>query len=636
MPAGKKKNFIFCVHAHQPVGNFGSVFEEAYERSYRPFFEVVSAHPAVKVSAHFSGSLLDWLAEHHPEFISKLKSMAQSGQIEFLGGAYYEAIYGMIPAKDLKGQILKMRAKLREFFGVEFEGVWLTERVWDAQLPALLKSAKVNFTILDDLHFENSGVQAPVTGFYKAGTGKNSLDLFASMKDLRYLMPFQKAEKTLEFFHAATAQENDVWVFADDCEKFGMWPGTYDWVYGQKWLDQFFTLIENDEQIQMCHFSEVRKSCKSKGTLSIKHASYTEMMEWSGGRFYNFFEKYAESGYMRDRMESVSRRAQRSKEALNFLYKAQCNCSYWHGVFGGLYLHHLRSAVFENLIAADKILEKKPLASKEKLGAETHYKIRQNEIVSYLNAGLGGALEEIDYLPKTVNLMCNLMRRKEIYHEVAHSKKAKEGSDEPLSIHDMLGSKEKDLDKHLFYDPYRRFSFLDHFFGSTISNEEFLRASYIETGDFAGKPFRAKQVRVTGRSGWVLERKAGALLVQKTFLPLKANTLEVRYRIKNVSKKTFSAVWGTEFNFSIGDPYANQGVRVEGVREWVFKDSWRNLEISLTTDRESTFLTAPIETVSESESGLERTFQELGALVQVPLRLEPGALHEQIFKLAIN
>ena len=83
------KSLILCVHAHQQVGNFGWVFEEAYEKSYRPFFEALDKHPKVLVSCHFSGSLIDWLEGHRPELLPLFKKMADREQLEFVGGGYY-------------------------------------------------------------------------------------------------------------------------------------------------------------------------------------------------------------------------------------------------------------------------------------------------------------------------------------------------------------------------------------------------------------------------------------------------------------------------------------------------------------------------------------------------------------------
>ena len=39
------------------------------------------------------------------------------------------------------------------------------------------------------------------------------------------------------------------------------------------------------------------------------------------------------------------------------LYRGQCNCPYWHGAFGGLYLPHLRNAIYRHLIAAHNALD---------------------------------------------------------------------------------------------------------------------------------------------------------------------------------------------------------------------------------------------------------------------------------------
>src|SRR3989338_9561087 len=143
------KSFIFCVYAHQPVGNFGSVFEEAYERCYRPFFEVLQSHPRFPIVFHMSGSLLDWLESERPEFLRMLARLAGTHEIEFLGGAYYEPIYGLIPKRDLIGQLGLMQKKLENLFGKKPEGAWITERVWDPDLVEPLASSGLRYTVLD-------------------------------------------------------------------------------------------------------------------------------------------------------------------------------------------------------------------------------------------------------------------------------------------------------------------------------------------------------------------------------------------------------------------------------------------------------------------------------------------------------
>ena len=41
------------------------------------------------------------------------------------------------------------------------------------------------------------------------------------------------------------------------------------------------------------------------------------------------------------------------------LYRSQCNCAYWHGLFGGLYLNYLRHAVYKHLILAENAADEK-------------------------------------------------------------------------------------------------------------------------------------------------------------------------------------------------------------------------------------------------------------------------------------
>lgn len=654
------KSLIICLHAHQPIGNFDWVFEEAYQKSYKPFFEVLQKHPKILVSAHFSGCLIDWLEKHKPDFIQLLRQISDRGQLEFVGGAYYEPIYGLIPEKDLKGQVVMMKDKLHALFNHTPEGVWLTERVWDSKVIKPLSESGVRFSILDDLHFEKVGVQAPLTGYYAAKSGKYSLDLFASMKNLRYLMPFRKAEETIQFIEQTNTPSQDVFVFADDIEKFGMWPGTYDWVYKEGWLDQFFTLLEENKNITLYSFKNFRQAFKPKGLVTIPHASYMEMMEWSGGYFYNFFKKYAESNFMRERMWAVSEKLKKLsskngnsrylEEARRALYKAQCNCSYWHGVFGGLYLHHLRSAVFENLIAAEKALlkvgkvsKKKSRISLEKMESGDLVRTEQKDLAAHINPAYGASVQELDYLPKNVNLMCNLRRQKEVYHEAVLNKKPQSASSEHASIHEMLGVKEEGLEKHLHYDLYGKYSFLDHFFEDEINREMFGSIAYKEAGDFTDKRYKlqlkkgSQEKAIFTRTSYLkLQERRYPFQIQKTFTPKGGQSLLMQILLSNQSSNSASFVWGVEFNFSIGDEEARKGLDQKDVQNWVFRDSWRSIGIELNSKSKFRLITTPIETVSESESGLERTYQELGVLLQRSISLKPKESVQYEIELAVK
>ena len=64
-----KFHLVLLIHSHQPVGNFDGVFEQAYQRSYLPFVEHLARHPKVRLGLHYTGPLLEWFEQRHPEFL---------------------------------------------------------------------------------------------------------------------------------------------------------------------------------------------------------------------------------------------------------------------------------------------------------------------------------------------------------------------------------------------------------------------------------------------------------------------------------------------------------------------------------------------------------------------------------------
>ena len=97
IPAPSRRALLLCLHNHQPVGNFGWVFDEVYGQAYLPMLEALERHPAVHISLHYSGPLLDWLRAERPEFIDRLATLVARDQIEILGGGYYEPVLASLP-----------------------------------------------------------------------------------------------------------------------------------------------------------------------------------------------------------------------------------------------------------------------------------------------------------------------------------------------------------------------------------------------------------------------------------------------------------------------------------------------------------------------------------------------------------
>ena len=112
--------FAFGIHNHQPVGNFDFVFEDAYQKSYLPFLEILERHPKIRIAQHYSGILFDWILENHPDYIKRLAKLVSLGQIEMMTGAHYEPILMTIPDSDKVGQIHKLTQTVKKNTNYEF------------------------------------------------------------------------------------------------------------------------------------------------------------------------------------------------------------------------------------------------------------------------------------------------------------------------------------------------------------------------------------------------------------------------------------------------------------------------------------------------------------------------------------
>src|SRR5260370_9523642 len=133
----QKFHLSLLIHAHQPCGNFEHVLEKAYDTCYLPFIEHLEAHPKVHLGLHYSGPLLTWIEEHRPEYFTRLRRLVQSGQVEFVGGGFYEPILVSIPPEDQREQITRLAAYIEKHFGRIPSRSCLAERASEPPLPPI-------------------------------------------------------------------------------------------------------------------------------------------------------------------------------------------------------------------------------------------------------------------------------------------------------------------------------------------------------------------------------------------------------------------------------------------------------------------------------------------------------------------
>ncbi len=659
-------------HCHQPVDNCGWVIRQAFERAYQPFVAHLERHPRVKVALHYTGCLLEWLEVEEPAFLKRLACLVKAGQVELLGGGYYEPILPLIPERDRQGQLAWLSEKVQALCGQRPAGVWLAERVWEPELPATLAQAGFDYTIVDDTHIRAAlppTMSRPedIHGFYLTEHEGWTLRLFPSSKRLRYIIPFHRVEETIAFLRACAP--GTIVTFADDGEKFGFWPGTSQWVYEEGWLEQFLQALEaNADWLTTTTFRECAAERRPSGYVYLSCLSYDEMLEWSGGHFRNFLVKYPEANLMHKRMLDVSGRLahaaeqrarptglvavnghrMRTREVLTLarreLYQAQCNCGYWHGVFGGLYLGHLRDSIYHHLIQAERWLEAleprrhralRVHVSDVDLDGQEEVTITTPTTQLILSPHRGGALIEWDLRELALNVINTLMRRPEPYHAVLRrgtkvplltALTGGAAKEQPKTIHDVLGVKEAGLQTFLMYDRYPRWSGLVHLLPERPSVEALQRGD-ISALDDPLRPLQSQPV-VGGELPRTEElviafRGQGDVTVPS---PQGTQTLHLQQELavsphqpqlcwRVTLTHTAGAPWrgwvGIEWNVSLRDPERLQPSAVADTTALTVEDRDRALRLCGAAEQPGDVLTLPIETVSGSEEGLERTYQGL-------------------------
>lgn len=711
----------FAIHAHQPVGNFDSVIQEAFDKAYNPFLAELARHPAIKLALHFTGPLYDWFDVHAPDYCERVKELAVRGQVEILSGGYYEPVLAVLPEAFRQRQIVKLSRFIWERFGQRPKGMWLAERVWEPQLASSIARAGIEYALLDDTHFRAAGLgDQNLTGHFITEDGGETIALIPGAMKLRYLIPFADPEKTIEYLreiHARATQDVLV-TMGDDLEKFGTWPETYDLCYTRGWLDRFFTALENDgEWLRLTLPRDYLADHQPLGRIYIPTTSYMEMGEWSlpadsaqrfepllhsaqenegtnqfpaldflrGGFWRNFLTKYRESNLIHKRMLDVCSRLvslehqPRQPEtkplleaAEDALLRSQCNDAYWHGIFGGLYSPHLRTAVLGAIIEAESLLDR--IDHLEAQWVDFEYRDfdcdgSEECLVStpHFSAAVDleeGGLSYLDYKPRRVSLINSLQRRPEAYHDrirglANHSEEPVTSATGPdvdtVSIHSILKAKEKGLDRFLVYDQFARNCFTSYALAADVSLEEFSsgegrairfdRFTRQKSSSPASLVFESIAPLAPIEPGQTSGTEEVVLQVGLRFDGARP-VVNVSYHLTELSGSALDLRFAAEFNLNFHAPdahdryYLIDGARFplkteSAWRHWnqiTMIDEWQGVRVDLRSVQEADWWCFPIYTVSQSEDGIERVYQG-SAIVAVSQSLTPFEISLEVTEL---
>jgi alpha-amylase len=555
-----KVKLIFGTSNTVPSGETEILFEDVYQKAFKPFLTAIYNNPEMKPTLFYAGPLLEWLEKKHPEFHTVLAEMMSRKNIEILGGGYWDPMLPLVPAPDRVGQIEVMTTYLRKKFGKRSRGSWITSQVWEAHLASSLKASGMDYVFLSERAFPAVPSFRPESPVIAEDQGKTVV-IFPVMESLteRFLkVPPEHILESLRTLETTEDREVVVSLIIDGRVLGAL--GNHSVCYNEKWLERFFEAVRNSRDWLECvHPGRyIRNSHVSREKMYVPGPTYDSLMRWSRqdnpgsseqeqlrpSAFYReFLTKYRESGLLYAKMmhiEILTNQLRgdkyRKRNAKEELWRGQEHYPYWHGPTGGIYSSRLRHAAYSALIEAEKATRergifKSALSSVDfDMDGEKEFLYSGLNFNAYVHA-VAGALFELDYLPVSRNYLATFSRYPEEYHPPATREQG--------------------------YDRYPRHAFLDHILHPEDGPESFERSSYRSRSPFPGKRYHTVEVvrdqpRVTLSCRGPVNGGGDVLEIRKTYR-FRRNNIEVDYLLTNLTPRSLNFPWGSEINLALSE-----------------------------------------------------------------------------------
>ncbi len=643
-------NLIFGTANSQPIGADHNDIEDTYQRCYKPFIRALYNAPRVRATLYYSGALLQWLEQHHSEFIDVLSELLSRRQVEILGSGFYDPILAIIPRADRLGQIERMTTYLRKLFGRRPRGLWLTEQVWEPSFPSLFRTSGIDYTFLDTELFTSVGLNGTslCTPCITEDEGK-TIVAFPFFQEIELgdgtLTDGSELPRRLEEC-SSESDETVVSIFLEG-EKMAL-DGVTDDEMGN-WFRRFFDALDTNRDwittrlpTRYLRQATPRQRCYFP-TTSFRR-KYLESMECNGaglrgqsdagisGVFRHVLVRYPESNLMYAKMQythvlvnQIRGDKYRKQLAREELWKGQCHNAYWNA---GIYRSSLRGTVYAALIDAERVTREQGIFSPSIVHVDfdmdglTEYLYQGQEINAYVHLR-GGMLFELDYLRSPWNYADTFARYPEAYTP---------GDDGRAEV----------------FDCYLRRCFVDHAFSPVGDFGDFQNSRNPHRDGFPETVYRIERFdRDKHELALTAHRRnlPGAAVGDSELSLVKIyrfakNAVTVTYHLE-AGPEGFVGTFASELNLALPAPDTNQaratifrdGKRSETLQDGKttspavsfveIQDFARSVLLQLRSSQDSELWSTDLESLANGEDGPEPVYEGRCFVPQWPLDLGP-------------
>ncbi|MBN2725566.1 MAG: DUF1926 domain-containing protein [Deltaproteobacteria bacterium] len=296
-----------------------------------------------------------------------------------------------------------------------------------------------------------------------------------------------------------------------------------------------------------------------------------------GGIWQGFLSKYHESNLVHKRMLHISSTLNRLElnppgidtalliKARDHLYQAQCNCAYWHGIFGGLYMVHLRHALYHHLLVAEHLMDRYSGLSEDSVVRKDFDADLIDEVIlsgpklfAVVKPSSGAGLFELDLKERYFNLTNVMTRMEEGYHRGFVVRGNDEDShDDTITIHHHVDYVDESFLEKRIYDAGPRFSFQDQFLSASTDIKSFSHdwysRKYTDIGDFAFGKYSISEI--SDAEKYAVLEKTGLIGNTKTNISKKfsinGSELKVEYLFSLPSGGHLNCFFASESSFTL-------------------------------------------------------------------------------------
>ncbi|RLD35276.1 MAG: 4-alpha-glucanotransferase [Bacteroidetes bacterium] len=612
----------FGTYNNEPIGSTNDQLEISYKNSYRPFLKLLYAYPKIKASLHYSGILLEWFNEKHPEIISLLNEMVKRSQIELIGGPFYNPILSIIPNKDRISQIEYLTTYIRKHFGKRPRGCWIPEKIWEPTLSSNIKNSGMEYTFLDEDLFKKAGVERnKLNKVYITEDQGKHIHVFPINKELS--MDFIEPENIIELLLKNS--------YNDDSQVFTIMIDGGEHIIGDLlgkngWFEKLFIILtEQSRKIQTINPGRYIRTLGAVKKIYFPCSTNEMYFRQNFTRYIESNLLYSKMMYMNTLASQVKRDKVRKKNAREEILMSQCNAPYWHKDTPGIYDNNLRKTAYKHLINAEKSTREKGIFTTSLSKTDFDFDGEDEFLYQgqYINAYVhkkGAVLFELDYLLTSWNYLDTMTRYREIYH---------------LKEHEANG-----------FDWYSRNSFIDHFLEDNCKIEDFSVTNYKELGSFVDSEYsledldREKKTLVLDCSGSVLVKKIRKKIKITKHYIFKKNSIQVFYKIKNLSDEKVVLNFASELNLSLNNPedlqingnvtkdnqlkIENDAIDMVDGKDIVIHDVKKKVTISISSTDKFSLWEFPVKTLVKKFDKIESIYQSSCFVLRWPVTIEPA------------